>query len=148
MTWDYIAGFIDGEGSITKRKKSYNIYISQTNRQALEEICAFAGRGYVYSLAKRKAHWRDAWLYSAGNNRNTLYILSHVVDKLIVKKEQAQKALNELTARIKEIDDERRLKESRIRRARVLRDEGWSYRKIARELKTDFGYVRRLVLSK
>ena len=148
MTWDYIAGFVDGEGSITKRKKSYNVYISQTNRQVLEEIRGFVGRGYVYSLAKRKDHWKDAWLYSSGNDIGTHYLLSRIVDKLIVKREQAQKALDDLAVRIKEIDDERKLKKSRIKKARELRSRGWSYRKIAGELKTDFGYVRRLVLSK
>ena len=146
MTWEYIAGFIDGEGSITKRKRSYNIYISQANRKVLEKIRDFIGRGYVYPLTKRKAHWKNAWLYSAGSAENTHYLLSHIVDKLTVKKERALRGLDELTVRITEIENGKKIKRERIRKAKILRKKGWSYRKIGKELNTDWGYIRRLLI--
>lgn len=146
MTWEYIAGFIDGEGSIVKRKWVYNLYISQTNFEVLEEIRKFAGRGFVYSLGKRKSHWKDAWLYSAGGGKNTYYILSHVVNNLIVKKELALLVLDEMKLRLENISTAKNLKNERIRKAKLLRLKKWSYRKIGKELGTDFGYIRRIIL--
>lgn len=146
MTWDYIAGFIDGEGSIVRRKRSYSIYISQTNQQVLVEICNFIGRGHVYPISKRKAHWKDAWMYIAGANEDTYYILSHVSNRLIVKKEHASNVLSNIEKRSSEIKEQKLVLERRIREAKRLRQLGWSYRKIGKKLNTDWGYVRRLIL--
>ena len=120
MNWDYIAGFVDGEGSIVKRKKGYNLLISQTNAEVLENIRDFVGSGYVYALAKRKRHWRDAWLYSAGGYKETHFMLTHIVDKLIVKKEEALAAINELEVRLSEAQKIRALRERRIQEAKKL----------------------------
>ena len=130
-----------------KRRKVYNIYVSQTNFEVLEEIRKFIGRGSVYALGKRKSHWKDAWLYNAGGGRNTYYILSRIIDKLVVKKALAKRVLDELKTRIRKLDAIKNLKIERTKKAKLLRLEKWSYRKIAKELGTDFGYVRRLVLS-
>lgn len=147
MTWDYIAGFIDGEGSFVKRKRTYTLYITQANQEVLEAIRRFIGGGYVYPITKRRAHWKDAWLYSSGDSKTTHRVLSNVVDRLVVKREQAVRISNALKIRLREIDQQKRLKESRVEKSKALRERGWSYRKIGRTLKTDWGYVRRLLLS-
>ena len=146
MTWEYIAGFIDGEGTIVRRKRVYNLCISQTNFEVLEEIRKFTGVGAIYSIDKRKPHWKEAWVYSAGGARGTYSVLLNVIDHLIVKRAWALRVLDELRIRLRAIDQEKDLKIQRIQRAKLLRQKGWSYRKIAKVLKTDFGYVRRLVL--
>src|SRR3989344_2928486 len=146
MTWDYVAGFVDGEGSIVKRRKTYNIYVSQTNKEVLERICKFTGRGYVYPLTKRKDHWKNAWLYSAGRNKDTHYILSHIADKLIVKRELASQVLREIKVWSIETKKREMLKIVRIKKARAFRRVGWSYRKIGEKLGIDWGYARRLIL--
>lgn len=147
MTWEYIAGFIDGEGAIVKRKLAYNLYISQTNFEVLDEIRKFAGVGLIHAIGKRKSHWKDAWMYNAGGARGTYHILSNVVDHLIVKRAWAITVMDKLEARLREIDQEKNLKIRRIRQAKLLRQQGLTYRKIAKLLGTDHGYVRRLVLS-
>ncbi|OGZ52601.1 MAG: hypothetical protein A3B25_04055 [Candidatus Ryanbacteria bacterium RIFCSPLOWO2_01_FULL_48_26] len=147
MTWDYIAGFIDGEGSIVKRKRVYNLLISQTQFEVLEEIRKFIGCGLVHALGRRKSHWKDAWLYNAGGGKNTYYILENVANKLIVKRDLAIRVLHELKLRLQETEEIKNLKKDRIKRAKTLRQMKWSYRKIAKELGTDFGYVRRLIIS-
>ncbi len=147
MSWDYIAGFIDGEGSIVKKNRSYMVNISQTNQEVLECIRSFTGKGHVYPIRKRKAHWKDAWLYNSGNAKNTYDILLHVVDKLIVKRELASRGLRELELRLAERETMKHLKAERIRRSKYLRKQGWTYRQIGKELGTDWGYARRLILS-
>lgn len=147
VTWDYIAGFVDGEGSIVRRKRVYNIYITQTNFQVLKEIRDFVGCGSVYKITKRKNHWKEAWLYNAGGGRNTYHILLRITDRLIVKKDLALQVISELKSRLKDLEKAKNLKEERIKKARLLRRKKWTYRKIAKELGTDFGYIRRLVLS-
>lgn len=147
MSWDYIAGFIDGEGSIVKRKRVYNLLISQAQFEVLEKIRKFIGFGIVHALGRRKSHWKNAWLYNAGGGKNTYYILENVADKLIVKKELAVRVMGELKIRLKNLDLMRQLKIDRMKKAKLLREKKWSYRKIAKELGTDFGYVRRLIIS-
>ena len=146
MTWEYIAGFIDGEGTIVRRKRVFNLYISQTNFEVLDEIKKFVGSGSIYSIDKRKPHWKEAWLYNAGGGRGTYYILLHVVDHLIVKRAWAREVLKSLEVRFRELAGVASLKQERIRKAKLLRARGWTYRKIAKLLGTDFGYIRRLVL--
>lgn len=146
MTWEYIAGFIDGEGTIVQRDKVYNLYISQTNLEVLEEIRDFAGVGKVYEINQRKEHWKEAWIYNAGGGYGTEHILSNVKDLLIVKRDWALYVLGELRKRLQEIEAEKILRQERMERAKFLRSQGWTYRKIAKELGTDFGYIRKLVL--
>lgn len=148
MTWEYIAGFVDGEGSIVKRKLAYNLYISQTDFEVLEKIRRFTGVGVIYEVDQRRPNWKQAWLYNAGGLYGTYHVLSHIIDHLIVKRDWAIYVLGELKTRIAEINQQKALKLERIERAIHLRSQGWTYRQIAKELKTDHGYVRRLVLSK
>ena len=148
MNWDYIAGFVDGEGSIIRLKRSFNVVISQTNFKVLDEIRRFIGNGYVYSLTKRKVHWKDAWIYNTGGSRETYYLLSFIAPRLVVKKNLAFQALNELKKRFSEIEDEKRLRARRLREGKVLRKKGLTYRAIGRKLNADFGYIRRLILGK
>jgi hypothetical protein len=45
MTWDYIAGFTDAEGTIYRWHCLYRVSIVNTNKQVLEKIRAFVGYG-------------------------------------------------------------------------------------------------------
>ncbi len=47
MTWNYVVGFFDGEGSITKNGSGFRITIVQTNKEVLEEIKKFIQLGGV-----------------------------------------------------------------------------------------------------
>ena len=147
MNWDYIAGFIDGEGSIIRRKRVFNVIISQTNFEVLEQIRKFIGRGYVYPIKKRKAHWKNAWIYSAGGSREVYYVLSFVAHRLVVKKDLAFRALSELQERLAEVKREKRLRTNRLKKGKAFRAQGLTYREIGKKLNADFGYIRRLILG-
>jgi len=45
MTWDYIGGFIDAEGTIYRWRHLYRVSIVNTNKEVLEKIRAFVGYG-------------------------------------------------------------------------------------------------------
>jgi len=146
MNWDYIAGFIDGEGSIVKRREGYNLLISQANFEVLDNIRTFVGCGHIYPLKKRKKHWKDAWVYSAGGYRETHHVLFHVADKLVVKKKQARTVVKVLEAKLREMEKIVELRRYRLQEGKRLRQGGLTYRQIAKELNTDFGYIRRLLI--
>lgn len=146
MTWDYLAGFVDGEGAIVKKHRGYVLLISQTNFEVLNDIKSFTKVGRVYNVTKRKVHWKDAWVYSSGSSENTYRILFQIVDRLIVKKQLALKVIKDLEIRLGEIEKRKAIKQNRIKQAKQLRRKGLTYRKIGRILKADFGYIRRIVL--
>ena len=60
MNWNYIAGFFDGEGTLTRTGSRYKIGITQTNKEVLEEIQSFTKIGLMHRIKKRKPHWKDA----------------------------------------------------------------------------------------
>jgi hypothetical protein len=74
--------------------------------------------------------------------------LSKTVDTLIVKKPQAVRALRGLEERLAEGEAEKRLRVERLKKGKVLRAQGLTYREIGRKLNVDFGYMRRLILGK
>jgi len=147
MTWSYIAGFFDGEGSIVRNKRGFRIMISQTNKGVLEKIKKFTKSGYVIEVTKRKAHWKDSWLYYIAKQKDVYKFLTTVFPFLTVKKENASKAIPQLKTFLqKKKQKEKRLQE-RIKISKKLRKKGLSYRKIGKILGIDFGYVRRLTLK-
>jgi hypothetical protein len=69
----YIAGLMDGEGSIMltragKRKhRSPTISITMTTREILEYVQETLG-GHISTITKRKEHWKQSWVWSAQYN--------------------------------------------------------------------------------
>jgi|WetSurMetagenome_2_1015567.scaffolds.fasta_scaffold02993_10 hypothetical protein len=146
MTWEYIAGFFDGEGSISHHGKGYRITIPQTNFEVLEEIRKFIGVGYIIQPKKRKAHWKDSWIYYIAKQKDVEFFLKKTKSFLIVKRELsslAEKIVSEF-ARGQETKKLNRNKKMIL--AKKLRDEGLTYREIGKRVNTDFGQVRRLIL--
>lgn len=138
MNIEYIAGFFDGEGSVANSRKNgidrYLISIPQTNLQILEEIRIFLGVGSVYSIKKRKEHWKDAWVYRTTNRMDTLTVLRKIVDSLIIKKSIALTAINYL-----ENYKRKRLHLKKVdinfeKKVLNLIEQGDSYRKIGKDL--------------
>jgi hypothetical protein len=107
MTWEYIAGFIDGEGAIVKKKQVYNLYISQTNFEVLEEIRLFTRVGKIYEVSQRRPNWKQAWVYNAGGGCGTYYVLQHVVEHLVVKQEWAFRVMERLKNRLAALDGQK-----------------------------------------
>lgn len=57
MSWDYVAGFFDGEGSVGFQKKKGRFYpriiFTQKDRKILELIKSFIGFGNIYGTRSR-----------------------------------------------------------------------------------------------
>jgi hypothetical protein len=98
----YIAGFWDGEGSITIQRQKiknsdklqYFLYIkaSNTNREVLEEIKKFFGIGVITTNGKPKEHYRQTWQYQSSCN-DAYEIVKMLYPYLIIKKVQAELAM-------------------------------------------------------
>ncbi len=147
MTWAYIAGFFDGEGSITNNGKGFRITIAQTNQEVLEKIRDFVGAGYVIAVAKRREHWKDSWVYYISSQQDILRFLLGIFMFLVVKKKLAVKTIPILETVVKK-QKERQIKNIYlIQNSKKLREDGLTYREIGRKLGIDFGHARRLTMK-
>lgn len=147
MTWKYIAGFFDGEGSISPNGKGFRVTIPQANEEILNKIYNFAGYGHVMKLKKRKAHWKDAWLYYIARKEDIYKFLKKVVPYLILKRKMAYRVIFQLRKDLLEMKRKKEIHRKRKSRAKLLREKGWSYRKIGKKLGIDWGYARQLILD-
>lgn len=147
MDWRYIAGFIDGEGTISARNNRFRITITQTNKEVLEAIRSFTQCGNVVEITKRKAHWKDSWVYFISKRENIHKFLIKIFPYLIVKKAEAGYAISKLKMELIKMKQKEEESEERKHLAKLLRNNGWSYRKIGKKLRIDWGYARRLILD-
>jgi len=147
MNWSYIAGFFDGEGSVTHNGKGYRITVPQTNEDVLNKIRDFAGVGHVIKLRKREIHWKDSWLYYIASKKDVCVFLERMLPYLVLKKRLAISAIPELKRQLIWMKDKKDLYNKRKVEAKKLRKIGMDYRAIGKKLKIDWGYARRLVLD-
>ena len=148
MNWSYVAGFFDGEGSITHNSGiGFRVSISQANEEVLNEIRNFARIGSIIKVTKRQSHWKDSWVYHIANKKDVLYFLKQITPYLLVKKTLSLKIIPELERQLVNIAVRKKIHDKRKYEAKILKSKGWSYRKIGEELKIDWGYARRLILD-
>ena len=148
MNWSYIAGFFDGEGSITHNNGTgFRITIPQTNEEVLVVMRDFIGFGSIIKLKKRQLHWKDSWLYYISNKKDVYHFLSQAAPHLIVKKRASLQAVIELKAQLSSMRKRKEVHDKRKSEAKLLKFKGWSYRKIGKKLEIDWGYARRLILD-
>lgn len=95
MNWDYLAGFIDGEGSIIIRPPRVRIYIANTNKKVLEEIRNFVNCGRVYeiNMEGKSKKWNKQYGWTVGFHIEILKILKNLKNRLIIKKELCEEAI-------------------------------------------------------
>lgn len=148
MTWEYVAGFFDGEGALTQNDKGgFRISIAQTNRPVLENIKGFSGVGNICLVTKRKEHWKESWVYYVSKQKDVYIFLTKTRPFLIVKKKLVLKRLPTLREIIK-LQNRRKLRlTNRKQRALSLRGSGLSYWRIGKRMGLDRSYVRRLMLG-
>ena len=91
----YLAGFLDGEGSIIIKPPRVRLYISNTNKEVLEKIREFVGCGSVYgiNLKNKKENWNKPYGWTICFHKDVLRILKNLRGKLIIKKELCEKAI-------------------------------------------------------
>lgn len=91
----YLAGMIDGEGSITYNvRPNIRIHVTNTHRECLEHIRDVVGKGYVY---KQRQNGKTIYRYCLNRQQDVLTLLSFVVPALIIKKKKAREVIKSLT---------------------------------------------------
>jgi len=123
MTWDYIAGFIDGEGLFTIASQKYYFHprlsISQNTRYVLEEIQEYFVQYGIVSHINKELHKprKNAWYCLRVNQRKSLIIIcKYLKGKLYVKDEQL--TVIEKILQIPSGDKTRHIQEQRTKRIR------------------------------
>ena len=147
MTWEYIAGFFDGEGTITYNGKGYRINIPQTNKTVLDNIRSFINIGGVCKVTKRQPHWKESWVYFIAKQDDIYKFVKGVLPYLIVKRSKVKKYIPELLLILRMQQKRRKAHNDKFKKALNFRRHGLSYRKIGLKMKMDHGYIRRLILS-
>ncbi len=102
MNWNYLAGFVDGEGSIILKPPRVRIYIGNTNKEVLDKIKDFVNCGRVYeiNMENKSKKWNKQYGWTIANHQDVLRILKELENKLIIKKQLCEKS-------IKYIEDKR-----------------------------------------
>jgi len=158
MTWDYIAGFFDGEGSLVHNGKRFRILIPQTHEGVLLEIKNFIGSGTIYKVTKRKEHWKECWVYCIARQEdvlkfikkiknNLIKFIKKIKNNLIVKKITVLNAIPRLTITLNGMVKRKKLRIDRKNTVEKLRAKGLTYREIGKKVGIDFGYARRLLIK-
>lgn len=89
----YIAGIVDGEGTVTltrhskKQTPSPRVAVANNNLKLLEWIKSMAG-GVIVSKKKRKPHHSDSYAWYAQQDR-AIRFLDEIKEYLIIKRSQA-----------------------------------------------------------
>jgi len=99
VTYDYVAGFVDGEGSISiaaeKHRNKRNIAfrpmlsVSNTHRGVLDEIRDFLSTGRVHLHRRRDEKHRQSYVLHV-SGPGLLTVLQELAPRLIVKRAQAE----------------------------------------------------------
>ena len=145
MTDDYIAGFFDGEGSIIKigtKGNRYMVSISQTHGGVLKQINKHIdSKGLLYHSKKRREYWKRAWVLHIKKQKDVLDFLESIVEKLVVKKQLAQMAIETIKLFLAAQQEEESKRLDIVRKALVLVNQGHSYRAIERKMMVDHSTV-------
>lgn len=149
ISWSYIAGFMDGEGSISRLDDTnYRISIPQTHEGVLKAVQIFAGVGGICKVGKRKEHWKESWTYFVARQGDVLFFLKKISPYLLVKKELAEKTIPIVQKIVLRNRKKKRDLQNKTKACKLLRNKGLSFRAIGAKLNIDHGYVRRLILYK
>lgn len=112
MFWAYIAGIIDGEGTVTiiHLKGNYihsrtgklepRIGIYNTNEELMRKLHTVLGG--MFRTIKSRGHWQVQYYLKIRNTQTIINILEKVSPYLIVKKEQARILMEFCRRRIEE----------------------------------------------
>ncbi len=147
MNWSYIAGFFDGEGSVSHNGRGFRVSIPQTSEKVLRNIERFVGYGTIIYNPRRKIHWKDTWIYYIARQNDVNKFLKKLRPFLIVKKKLVKDILPKLNGFVKQQKLKAKMFKHRKQEGKKLRAKGLTYREIGKILKVDWGYARRLILN-
>lgn len=101
----YIAGYIDGEGTIdtaqnkNRENPSFRVRIGNTHLETLKLIKEFFGLGNIHKLKPSPGATKDYYQWIASARLDVVFILKKIIPYLIEKKERAKKVLQEAESR-------------------------------------------------
>lgn len=147
MNWAYIAGFFDGEGSITRNGRGFRVTIPQTNLIVLEKIERWTGYGHIRKTLTRRPHWKKSWTYAISKQTDVLSFLQRVKPWVIVKRPIVTNVVPQLVKLVQTQRVEANQSIQRRHLIKKLRRRNLTYRAIGKMVGLDWGYVRRVVLS-
>jgi hypothetical protein len=135
---DYIAGIIDGEGSIICIKSKVRVQIANTDMNMLYKIQRSLGFGSVSQYKERKPNWKKAGIYRTCNNNESRKLLELLNGKLIIKQDKCEKAINILCEYYKKLEKYNYDKEKALEMLKTQ-----SVRQVAKEIGYSHGAVGR-----
>jgi hypothetical protein len=101
----YLAGIIDGEGTICFQEKSngtrqYRVAVIMTSEETIRWLGQWGGT--VTALPMRrgsKSHWKPQWSWRVTSHSNVRLVLTAVMPYLVTKKQTAAEALDYIATR-------------------------------------------------
>lgn len=87
MTWDYVAGFFDGEGNVFFNERTQRIAMHNTDLAVLHEIRDFMGCGKIRSMSpsNRPAHWKECFKLEVQKLDDLARVIPEIVSRSHVK---------------------------------------------------------------
>jgi len=140
MNWDYVAGFMDGEGSIIIKPPRVRLYISNTDKDVLDKICKFLKCGRVFEVKRKpNKNWSKQYGWTICDHNECLRVLKNLKGKFVVKKDKCKEAINYIEGK--------RWLGNYLTKSELVKFGDISYRKIAKTLgvshTTIFNYQKR-----
>jgi hypothetical protein len=94
----YLAGIVDGEGSIRSggynTKTDWQITVSNTDPNLMEWLKTIGGRVYVPSMASNQLGHKQCFTWSVHRSNEVVALLMALLPYLIIKREPARRALS------------------------------------------------------
>jgi hypothetical protein len=91
MNWDYVAGFFDGEGSLTfirkRRGHALRWQVANTNHEVLTRMQSFLGCGHIYTKQVDARMTKPLYNLSVFKLRDVSEILKHLSNRCVVKQQ-------------------------------------------------------------
>lgn len=125
----YLAGFFDGEGSITANRSGGRMWyvvvsVWNTDPRPVQKFADLFG-GQVVARAKQAEHHRQGYNWQSSNNATSRKVLSALLPYLVVKHMRAELALalaSQPSIQGKHLDQEVEERATRDRLANAIRD--------------------------
>jgi len=97
VDWSYLAGFIDGEGSIiifdNPRNRRVTLSIPNTDKEVMLKIHKFLQYGTLIEYDRKPNKWKIVYIYKISEHKTVLKILKKLEPFLITKKSTCTQAI-------------------------------------------------------
>lgn len=97
ISWGFVAGFFDADGSVWyyKDRDIYYLCFTNTNKEVLSHIQKFIRAGNIYVGARYKGHYGKKVVYFLGirRYRSFMRVAKHLIGYVVVKRQKLKKAI-------------------------------------------------------